>query len=178
MDKKYIKKVNICIVKIAQGKQEFLTKLFDLTKRQLYIVAKSYLYDKDKAEDILSEAYLRVVKYADSFDRKKNGYNWLYEMVKNLSFTQNKKDAVRTSVSIEQFDIPDASFDDSILDKILLESMQESLTENEKMLIYLYYFEGRTLQEIADMFGKAKSTIYDMQKKALQKMRTKINPNK
>ena len=46
------------------------------------------------------------------------------------------------------------------------------------MLIYLYYFEGRTLQEIADMFGKAKSTIYDMQKKALKKMQAKINPNK
>lgn len=178
MDKNYIKKVNFCIVKISQGKQEFLTKLFDLTKRQLYVVAKAYLWDKNKAEDILSETYLRVVKYADSFDRKKNGYNWLYEMVKNLSFTQNKKDTAHNNVSLEQFDIPDNSFADLILDKILIESAQENLTKDEKKLIYLYYFEGRTLQEIADMFGKAKSTIYDMQKKALKKMQTKINPNK
>ena len=58
MDKQFIKQVNRCIEKIAAGNSSGLEDLFKLTKRYLYAVALSYLTDKSKAEDILSDTYL------------------------------------------------------------------------------------------------------------------------
>lgn len=45
-----------------------------IDKRE-YLEAMKYLWDKSKAEDVLSDSYCKVVKNAVTFDTKRNGHH-------------------------------------------------------------------------------------------------------
>lgn len=173
-DKCTIKKINRCIRLIATGSTAALEELFALTKKQLLIVAKSYLWDKGKAEDVLSDSYCKVVRGAKSFDPKRNGYNWLYEIVKNTALNQNARDRLRSHPSLDEVVGPSFDVIDELLNRVMVEEAATPLSDGERELIYRYFFEGLTLQEIADIFGKPKTTVYDMLKRALSKMRKSL----
>ena len=157
-DGKFIKKVNKLILKIACGDRRALEELFELTKKPLIYVAKTYLIDKNKAEDVLSETYLKVVKNAEKFDITKNGYNWMYEITKNIAMNENRLDI--KDIATEDF-IPTYENTEGLINKIEVDRALQILSSEERRLIYAYYFEKKTLQEIADIENKSKSSIYE-----------------
>lgn len=154
---KFIKTVNKLIVKIAQGDSRALEQLFDLTKKQLFYIAKSYLFDKNKAEDVLSEVYLKVVNNAKRFDKSKNGYNWLYEITKNTALNENRKD--RPLYALDE-NVPAYECFDGLINRIAVEKAIAELQPEERRIIYEYFFE-KTIQEIADSLHKSKSTVHE-----------------
>lgn len=167
-DGKLIKKVNKLILKIAHGDSRALEELFVITKKSMLYVAKTFLYDKNKAEDVLSEAYLKVVKNANSFNKTKNGYNWLYEITKNLALNENRID--KRDFPIEDF-VPSYEDTEGLINKIEIDRALQILSADERRLIYAYYFEKKTLQEIADIESKSKSTIYERIESILKKLK-------
>lgn len=167
-DGKFIKKVNKLILKIARGDRRALEELFELTKKSLIYVAKTYLIDKNKAEDVLSETYLKVVKNAEKFDITKNGYNWMYEITKNIALNENRLDI--KDIATEDF-IPTYENTEGLINKIEVDRALQILSSEERRLIYAYYFEKKTLQEIADIENKSKSSIYERIENVLKKLR-------
>lgn len=71
---------------------------------------------------------------------------------------------------------PDKQVERNELKKILLESL-ESLTEKEKKVIILYYYEELTLKEISLSLEVSESRVSQLHTKALQKMRSKMGNN-
>ena len=66
------------------------------------------------------------------------------------------------SLDTDPADASASPLDEAIhsLDQELLHTAIETLTEAQKRRIRLYYFEGMTYQQIADMEGCAKVTVY------------------
>ncbi len=54
--------------------------------------------------------------------------------------------------------------------EMLREKMKE-LKDDEQMIVYHYYFDGWTLQTIADELGVVVSTVFKKKEKALKKLR-------
>lgn len=71
---------------------------------------------------------------------------------------------------------PDKLVERSELKESLLESL-ESLTEKEKKVIILYYYEELTLKEISLTLEVSESRVSQLHTKALQKMRSKLGNN-
>lgn len=71
------------------------------------------------------------------------------------------------------FDTPESVIEKSELKKMLEESL-ELLTDKEKKVILLYYYEELTLKEISRVLEVSESRISQLHTKALQKMRTKM----
>lgn len=71
---------------------------------------------------------------------------------------------------------PDKLVERNELKEILLESL-ESLTEKEKKVIILYYYEELTLKEISLSLEVSESRVSQLHTKALQKMRSKMGNN-
>lgn len=61
--------------------------------------------------------------------------------------------------------------------KELLAKTLDSLTEKEKKVIVLYYYEGLTLKEISNILEVSESRISQLHTKGLQKMRVKLGNN-
>lgn len=72
-----------------------------------------------------------------------------------------------------KFNTPEEEYEKGELKEILMQSL-EMLTEKEKKVILLYYYEELTLKEISRVLEVSESRISQLHTKALQKMKTKL----
>ncbi|MCH5254324.1 MAG: FliA/WhiG family RNA polymerase sigma factor [Lachnospiraceae bacterium] len=72
-----------------------------------------------------------------------------------------------------QFDGPEEVIEKEELKRILAEAL-ELLTEKERKVIVLYYYEDLTLKEISSILEVSESRISQLHTRALQKMKTKL----
>ena len=68
---------------------------------------------------------------------------------------------------------PEDAVEKEELKKMLAESL-ELLTDKEKKVILLYYYEELTLKEISEVLEVSESRVSQLHTKALQKMRNKL----
>jgi RNA polymerase sigma factor for flagellar operon FliA len=71
------------------------------------------------------------------------------------------------------FDTPEKVIENSELKKVLADAL-ELLTDKEKKVILLYYYEELTLKEISRVLDVSESRVSQLHTKALQKMKTKM----
>jgi RNA polymerase sigma factor for flagellar operon FliA len=69
--------------------------------------------------------------------------------------------------------MPEKVVEKQELKKVLEESM-ELLTDKEKKVILLYYYEDLTLKEISYILDVTESRVSQLHTRALQKMKTKM----
>lgn len=79
-------------------------------------------------------------------------------------------DRVRVSSHFEQ---PEKVMEKHELKEMLMEAL-ELLTEKEKKVILLYYYEELTLKEISNILEVSESRVSQLHTKALSKMKTKL----
>lgn len=169
---KLVQQINRIISKIAKGDIKALDELFALTSRMLFLMAKKYLYDKSYAEDLVSEIYLTVAKKASTFDKTKNGLNWLYKITHNAAINYNLKDKSYLHIELnEQIGRATSHEVENWMDTILIDGALNQLTAEEKQLIHLRYWEGLTLQEIAERLNLPMTTTHDRMKRVLKKLK-------
>lgn len=73
----------------------------------------------------------------------------------------------------KKFDEPEEALEKGELKKVLDETLQ-LLTEKEKKVITLYYFEELTLKEISNILDVTESRVSQLHTKGLQKMKQKL----
>ncbi len=75
--------------------------------------------------------------------------------------------------SQRRFDSPEEVIEKEELKKVLQDAL-ELLTEKEKKVILLYYYEDLTLKEISNILEVSESRISQLHTRALQKLKTKM----
>lgn len=75
-----------------------------------------------------------------------------------------------------QFETPEKVVEKQELKDTLIKTL-ETLTEKEKKVIVLYYYEELTLKEISNILEVSESRVSQLHTKALQKMRLKLGSN-
>lgn len=94
----------------------------------------------------------------------------LDEYIENGSETRLEK------VHDNRFAQPESVIEKEEIKKILMEAI-DKLTEKEKKVIILYYYEELTLKEISHIMEVSESRISQLHTKALQKMKKKLGQN-
>lgn len=171
MDDKVLK-VNSLILRIAKGGKDALDVLFAEFGGLLLAMAKKYVWDKAKAEDVVSEVLLRLVRSAKNFKDKHNGLNWLFKSIKNEAINVNKRDGRQAADNIDDHldirGVLDISV--QITDRLALAQALEHLNPLERRALYLKFWEGLTVREIAKVMKLARSTTQDIIGGALKKL--------
>jgi RNA polymerase sigma factor for flagellar operon FliA len=107
--------------------------------------------------------------------------NWQYQTkVTNVVsldefMDQGTEGKVEQNLTAE-YDQPDKIVEKQELKEILIKTL-ETLTEKEKKVIILYYYEELTLKEISQILEVSESRISQLHTKAIQKMKMKLGSN-
>ncbi|MDE7263789.1 MAG: sigma-70 family RNA polymerase sigma factor [Anaeroplasmataceae bacterium] len=169
-------KIGELIEKIAGNDENALDELYTLTKQHYYYVAREYLIEKFYAEDVLSVAYLKLYKKSHLYNRKLNGFNWMFEIVKNtaIDFNRNNtKDGVHKILDDEDLNrIPSEEFNGIEIRKVQL--ALRVLSDKEYTIIYLRIWENKTIKFIAEMLGFNVARVYKTYNDALAKLRKEL----
>ena len=156
---KYAKEVNKCLTKIKYGDVSQYEKLFDLTWNHLNVVAKHYLNNSSHSDDVVMEAYERVIKYINSYREGLDGYNWLCKITEMVAYAYNKQESVFDNAKTIQSDDVSNDFTESIELKTDLDNIIGRFDSESKTIIICYFYLGMTYEEIGKRVGKTKSAI-------------------
>ena len=165
---KYGREVNKYLQRVQRGDRQQMAPLFELTANHLRAVANRYLSDKSYCDDVVSDAYCKVMKHIESFDPKKDGYNWMCKIVERTAYSYNEKSGATVDIDgIAALGTVDAGADD----KIDILAAMENLPPQDREMVLDYFYLGLSYSEIAAKYGVVKSAAHKRIKKAFKLMK-------
>lgn len=158
--------VNIILSKLKSGDQSMFQVLYDKTYEQLKVLSLKYAIDKNDIEDILIEAFFRVFKYIKTIDFSKDGYNWLCKIVQNVAYDFNSR--FNYTLSLEtSYPLDDntlirlfGNFEEQLLNIDMIKQELEKLSEYDKKLLKLKFWNDMTYSQIAIIVNSKRSTVH------------------
>ena len=154
------KDVNKILQGIKDGKKENEKLLFDTTHNHLMIVARRYVHNQDDVEDVLQNVYFRVFNYIDSWDRSKDGYNWMCRIVQNEAYRFNEKNPVHLPLEDYARQTTQKDITEKILARDELERYLSMYSELDQELVRMKFGEDYSYSEIAKKLNLKKSTVH------------------
>ena len=119
----------------------------------IFRIAYQYLFNKYDAEDIVQEVFVKLLTKRVIFKDEEHIKSWLIRVTINQCLDYKKSLTKKSTVLIENMEIPFEQKEGEILEELQL------LKEDERNILYLYYYEGYTSVEIAGILKKPQSTI-------------------
>ena len=105
-------------------------------------------------------------------------FNWqgqtkMSNLISLDEYTEEGSEANMEAVGNAHFDCPEEAVEKEELKKMIVDAM-ELLTEKERNVVALYYYEEMTLKEISIILEVSESRVSQLHTKALNKMRQKL----
>lgn len=106
------------------------------------------------AEELAQNAFVKAYRALEKFEGKASFLTWISRIAYNESINHLKRRKIRLididEASIADSDIADDEFSTGNEERIrLMEDALDNLPPDERMLVHLYYYEDKPLQEIA-----------------------------
>lgn len=133
-----------------------LERYIRLYHKSVYRLALSVVKNEAEAEDICQTAFCRLLDYNGEFAAEENCRAWLFRVTINLSKNLLKSKRFARCDELDE-NIP-ARHDFSDEKTALWETVCK-LPPKYRAAIHLYYYEGYSVKEIADMTGDSVSAV-------------------
>ena len=163
------------IVGLANGDVDAMDILYSTIKTDVYAFALSKVYNKNDADDILQDTFLRIYENAKLYVPLGKPMAWVFTVELNIinRYFQLKSryDVLNDETIIHDIvDESNYSKNNEIQDEYLI-TLLESLDEFEREVISLHLVSDLKFREIAEMLNKPLSTILSKYNRAIKKMR-------
>ncbi len=156
---------------LKQRQQEAYNYLYDHYSGSLYTIILNIISDKDFANDVLQEVFIKIWRQIETYDNTKGRlFTWMLNVARNASidavrskgFQKNQKNRELTE------NVYDAGGSTSLnTDRIGLKKLVHNLKEDYRILIDLSYFQGFTQDEISKMLNIPLGTVKTRMRSAL-----------
>lgn len=150
--------------------------LVERYKKALYHHCFCIVRDEDAAEDIAQEAFITAYYKLAQFDQSRKFSTWLFKIATNKALNHVKKFSrnVRIDeVSIERIaGTVDGPNEQSIASEI--RRIVDTLQPNYRAVVSLYYWEGKSYSEIAEIMNKPEGTIKGWLSRAKEQLRKEL----
>jgi RNA polymerase sigma-70 factor (ECF subfamily) len=138
--------------------------LLERYEGKIYRLCCALLRDPTLAEDVAQEALLRVWKALGRYDRRASLSTWIYTIARNRCLTalqQRRELASLSDPDIEaQAHAQAAQSEAPPADHLaLLREMVETLPERYRRAVTLFYYEERSVAEVAEMLAMPEGTV-------------------
>lgn len=138
---------------------------------------------RELAEDIVQEAFVRVLRNIERFDERYRFSTWLFTIARRLLVNALQKHRPRSeSEWIDTWESRDVDLDQlvqgreshTVLSTMLDEAMQV-LSSTQREVVILYHHKGHGISEIANLLGMPAGTIKSHLHRARGRMREWLN---
>lgn len=143
-------------------------------RRELAAYAVSMTRNRDMAEDLVQETFLRALTHFDDLRALDAGQcrAWLYKTARNLYIDQVRKRAREAPESREALER--RSFEEDF-SRSAVAQLVGRLPESERAIFILRYFEGYNARELGEIFSLPPATVRSRLASAKGRLRQWIN---
>ena len=150
---------------------DLFMEIFDKYQCDVYRLIYSYTLNVQDTEDILQRTFIKLYRNIDKFNSSdENVKKWLFRVAINDSKNMLKSMWRMKKVNLEDYDNI-ASVDK---DKNNLLKSLNYVGIKYRVPLYLYYFEGYNIKEIAELMNLSESGIKSRLKRGKEKLKKEM----
>ena len=168
---------------------EQFRKAYEAHSKGLYNLAYRLLSDRQWAEDVLQETYVRAYTRAETFQEGGKVSTWLYRICMNLCYDHLRARRYRQMASLDapvaqsgaegpttwsatlESAVPEAAANAENRDAAAtVRRFVDELPEREKAVVVLHQYHDMTFQEIGDVLGLTARTAQNCLRRAKEKL--------
>ncbi|HEX4050415.1 MAG TPA: sigma-70 family RNA polymerase sigma factor [Steroidobacteraceae bacterium] len=141
-------------------------------EQKIYRLCHALLRDRTQAEDAAQESLVRIWRALHRYDGRAALSTWIYAITRNRCLTALGRRQRTVGASVDTFvsgtDLAQLPADPATCDPgglsgrqrdVQLRSLVEALPERLRRVLVLYYFEERSVDEVARMLGCPEGTV-------------------
>ena len=174
------------IRKASAGDQDAITELYELTYSSVYKTVKSMIADEDTVLDIVQDSFIKGFQSLDQLDAPENFRAWMKRIATNKAkdYLKKKKPILFTDMASEdgeEIDFRDDCLDhcpEEVLDRKetarLMQEILATLSEDQRLVIGMFYYEEMSVREIAETLGCSENTVKSRLNYGRKKVEVKV----
>jgi RNA polymerase sigma-70 factor (ECF subfamily) len=163
--------------RVASGDRAAFDDLYTRTVDEVYAFVRGQCRNDAEAEDIIANVFLKVWRSARSYRVGSGQFRrWLFAIARNevkRAWAQRKREAAPLPEEIAEAEANRPGLD--IPTRDLLHRAMLVLTPEQRDVVVLRYYGGKSHQEIAAILGKREGAVRALLLRALRKMRKAID---
>ena len=159
---------------VAGGDRSALRQVYDATSAKLFGTILRIVRDRDTAQDLLQDVYIKVWHRAGRFDASiASPITWLCTLARNTAIDHTRRRGAPVDAGDE---LPEVADDTAPVDEFLckaedheaLRRCLEELQDDHQRSIRLAFFDGLTHSQLADRIGVPLGTMKSWIRRGLQ----------
>ena len=170
----------------AKGDQNAISQLYEATYHQVYHTVKSMVQDEDAVLDIVQDSYVKAFRSLDQLDKPENFRAWMKRIAANKAKDYFKKKrpvlfSEMVSEDDEEIDFQDDRTEhlpEEVIDRQettrLISEILDSLSEEQRLVIGMFYYEQMSVREIAQILGCSENTVKSRLNYGRKKVEVKV----
>src|SRR5579864_7954768 len=161
------------LIEAAQSDPARFGELYEENFSRFYAFVSRRVHNRQEAQDLTSQVFARALANIRRFEWRGTPFAaWLYRMAANAIADHYQSKARELPLHDPQVT------DDELLQverRATLARYVERLPAEQRRVVALRFFEGRSIREIAERIGKSEGAVKQLQWRALQKLRADMN---
>lgn len=151
------------IDKVVAGETRYFKYFVDNYSRPSYTLALRLVKQRETAEDLVQESFVKLYKNLENFNYSVKFTTWLYKIVYNTCLDYLRKNNNFNNfveIDSERFDFEDSEvdFDAEYKDEVVRKAIHQ-LKDNYSAIMTMYYLEDMDLNEISTITGENKNVL-------------------
>ena len=147
-----------------ERRDEAIALLLPAFRRRVFGLAYSFLRDREAAEDVTQEVFIKVWRALPGFDGRASMSTWMYTIARNASLSALRARRPQSSLSDPEVmeaaeainPVPPA---DIIADRAAIRRLVDQLPTKQRQVVMLFYMEGQSHEEVAAMLAMPVGTV-------------------
>jgi len=159
------------MLEFQKGDISSFEKLLQKHKESIVNIIYQFIGERDEAEDLAVEVFLRVYRAAKKYQAKAKFTTWLYKITTNLCLNEIRKKAKLQTISLSKPISAGEEKEEELIEKIadaapspqqilekkernaLIRKAIDSLPAKQRMATILQIYEGLSYKEISRILG-------------------------
>lgn len=180
------------MLSFREGDARAFEELVSRHRRGLFNFLLRSVQNRSRAEELLQEVFLRVVRSKDRYEKTAKLTTWLYTIARNLCVDESRRAKFRRTVSLDaprrgaEDDSP-AMVDTVAADQVATDDAAaapqirqrmakaiDGLPDDQREVFLMRQINGLSFKEIGEIVGAPENTVKSRMRYALEKLRQEL----
>ncbi len=138
---------------------------------QYYRLAYSYVHNAEDASDIVQNGAYKAIRSEASLKNPEYAKTWVYRIMLNECFGYLKQTRFLSYEAMQEENGIEAGYMEDKYSDMDLQRALDALSQKDKAIVILKYFEDKKLEEIAEILDENVNTIKSRLYRAMERLR-------
>lgn len=150
-----------------------IAEIYERHSKTIYRVCYGFMKNTADTEDAVQDTFIRLIRKGPAFESEEHEKAWLIRTAANicknsLKYWWRRHENIEDFYNLESPETADKTEAYDVLSAVM------ELPDKYKTVVYLYYYEGYSSVQIAEILEKPQSTVRNYLREARAKLKERL----